>query len=401
MSATTPSASIEFPTSGNTISYRAGEVWKNPRVAGRIAEVDGMRGLAILLVLVYHNVTSFGAPHHPLWGLVITTTHLFWSGVDLFFVLSGFLISGILMDSAGSPRYFKTFYLRRFHRIFPLYFSWLALFYLGIYLKLDRVLGAHLFQGTVPIWFYPLFVQNNAHILLNAEAPLWMAMSWSLAVEEQFYIVLPSIVRFLNKTALASLCAVTILLSPIFRWALVAGHPNLNAGWSFATPARLDGLAMGVAAAVLVRNQECWNWLRGHSTILRACGASLLLGFLVLTYSAPSQLSMALYGYTTVTAFYVVLLLIAICQPGSLVCGALRTPILLYFGKLSYAIYILHQGIRGLLDGILPMWTPQLNAAREVTVLCVALLITILLSDLSWRLMESKLIKRAHLRYRY
>src|SRR2546421_9429207 len=109
------------------------ELWKNPRIRGRIAEIDGLRGLAILLVVFFHYVTGLSSPQHPLWHWVSTSTGLFWSGVDLFFVLSGFLITGILVDSAQSPKYFKTFYLRRFHRIFPLYFCWLALFYFGIY----------------------------------------------------------------------------------------------------------------------------------------------------------------------------------------------------------------------------------------------------------------------------
>lgn len=164
--------------------------WTSTRIAGRIAEVDGLRGVAILIVVFYHYVTAIGAPRHPLWGIVTISTHLFWSGVDLFFVLSGFLIAGILIDSAQSKNYFKTFYLRRFHRIFPLYFGWLALFYAGIYFDVDSRLGVQIFRTSVPLWLYPLFLQNNAPLWFKLESPLWMAMSWSLAVEEQFYVIL-------------------------------------------------------------------------------------------------------------------------------------------------------------------------------------------------------------------
>src|ERR1035438_571362 len=86
--------------------------WKNVRIAGRIPELDGLRGLAILMVLFFHYVSVYGAPGHPLWEAVTVSTRLFWSGVDLFFVLSGFLIAGILIDSARSRAYFKTFYLQ-------------------------------------------------------------------------------------------------------------------------------------------------------------------------------------------------------------------------------------------------------------------------------------------------
>src|SRR5207245_1803765 len=115
---------------------------------------------------------------------------------------------------------------------------------------------------------------------------------------EQFYFVLPSIIRFINRASLASLCGATILLSPVYRFALVAGDPNLNGGWPFLTFSRLDGLAMGVAAAVLVRNHRCCEWLNRHAKFLRACGIGLFLGFLALTYSTPGDISMAAYGFT-------------------------------------------------------------------------------------------------------
>ena len=375
--------------------------WKNPRIAGRIVEVDGLRGLAILLVLFFHYVTSIEAPRHRLWEFVTTSTHLFWSGVDLFFVLSGFLISGILLDSIGSPRYFKTFYLRRVHRIFPLYFGWLALFYLGICLNLNKTFGINVFHGSVPLWLYPLFMQNNAPLWFGAQASLWMAMSWSLAVEEQFYMILPTVVRFVSSATLVFLSGVTILLSPIYRFVLVTGHTNLTAGWPFGTLSRLDSLAMGVGAAVLVRDQACWVWLSRHAKFLRACGLGLFLGFLVLTYATPVERLMAAYGFSLMAAFYAVSLLIVICQPGLWLSTSLKNPILLYFGKVSYAVYIFHQGLHGLLDRILPAFGPRLNAVRVVTVLILAVLATVALSELSWRLMESKLIRRAHGRFKY
>ena len=375
--------------------------WKNQRILGRIAEVDGLRGLAILLVLFFHYVTSISAPGHRLWGFVTKGSSLFWSGVDLFFVLSGFLISGILMDSIQSTGYFRTFYLRRIHRIFPLYFGWLTLFYLAAYLDLDGKLGIHVFQSRAALWLYPLFLQNNAPLWFDVELPLWMAMSWSLAVEEQFYLVLPAVVRFVGKPALTSLSVAVIILSPAYRFILLSRYPGLNVGWPFATLSRLDGLAMGVVIALLVRNETCWRWLTIHVRILRISGLVLLVAFAALTCIPPTQLSMALYGFSIIAIFYAAVLLLAVCHPASLIAGLLKGRILRYFGKVSYAVYIFHQGVHGLLDRLVPPWGHRFNALRVTFLTVLALATTILLAESSWRFIESSLIKRSHVRYRY
>ena len=107
--------------------------WKNPRLAGRLTELDGLRGLAIFLVVFFHYlIGSFRMPVKPWQTQALALFGLTWTGVDLFFVLSGFLIGGILYDAKDSASYFKTFYLRRIHRIFPIYFILFALFVVGI-----------------------------------------------------------------------------------------------------------------------------------------------------------------------------------------------------------------------------------------------------------------------------
>jgi peptidoglycan/LPS O-acetylase OafA/YrhL len=107
--------------------------WRTSRLAGRIPELDGIRGLAILLVLVWHYFGHFEGVLQRSWqAYALATLRLSWSGVDLFFVLSGFLIGGILYDAKDSKSYYQTFYRRRILRIFPLYFLWIALFITGL-----------------------------------------------------------------------------------------------------------------------------------------------------------------------------------------------------------------------------------------------------------------------------
>lgn len=138
--------------------------WRNPRLAGRIRELAGIRGLAILLVLVWHYVANTVHVTPGSWkAYPLATLRLTWSGVDLFFVLSGFLIGCILYDAKDSNSYYRTFYGRRIYRIFPLYFLWIALFIAGLY-----VVGSNsasplraIFNRDLPVWSYPCFFKTS------------------------------------------------------------------------------------------------------------------------------------------------------------------------------------------------------------------------------------------------
>ena len=120
--------------------------------AGRIPELDGVRGLAISLVLIFHYA-NVNVPGNRLLYYTLLPTHLMWSGVDLFLVLSGLLIGGILLDHKGSRRYYSVFYERRVHRIFPIYFLMITLLVAGTLAYPD----SPLFVGTMPLWVFPLF----------------------------------------------------------------------------------------------------------------------------------------------------------------------------------------------------------------------------------------------------
>ncbi len=169
----------------------------------RIPELDGLRGTAILLVLVGHYFAAPGTG--AVRFLSGYWVRLGWTGVDLFFVLSGFLIGGILLTVRDSPNYFKTFYARRFFRIIPIYYAWIAL-----YVLLSLIAGSFLTArvGSVQkigifILAHFLFLQNFKDFLNSTVSFWWLSMTWSLAVEEQFYLVAPLLVRYLPKRVLA------------------------------------------------------------------------------------------------------------------------------------------------------------------------------------------------------
>ncbi|MFZ1006070.1 MAG: acyltransferase, partial [Candidatus Sulfotelmatobacter sp.] len=241
----------------------------------RIPQLDGLRGIAVLSVVLFHYVLSIPFPSGGAGARFQDCFRLGVYGVDLFFVLSGFLIGGILLDSRASPRYFRTFYLRRFHRIFPLYYLWLAL-----YVALGLSAFSHLPPSIRAVWtgwrptaVYALFLQNLVRKQLLGISAAWLGPLWSLAVEEQFYLLMPLAVRFLPKRRLAQFLVATIFLSPLMR-AVVSTWAYPRAVRYVATPLRADALAMGVLLALALRDQK---WQARIARNLRWLYATIML----------------------------------------------------------------------------------------------------------------------------
>ncbi|MDB5295976.1 MAG: acyltransferase family protein, partial [Phycisphaerales bacterium] len=218
----------------------------SPRRALHIPALDGVRGLAILLVLAFHF--SQAAYSNQASGLRLAVQRLTgagWVGVDLFFVLSGFLITSILYEAVGTRGYFKNFYMRRVLRIFPLYFGALAVAF-----------------GLIPLLFGPQphyadVYRNQWALWLYAQnfVPIdWRAFShfWSLAVEEHFYMVWPAVVLALGRRGGMTACGVMILAAVsvrCYRAAYVPGGWEQTYIWTFC---RMDSLAIGSLLALAV-----------------------------------------------------------------------------------------------------------------------------------------------------
>ena len=243
--------------------------------AERILELDGLRGLAILLVVLCHYITA--VPHgrsHSLGSMAGTALGLAASGVDLFFILSGFLIGGILLDSTGSPNYYRTFYLRRFYRIFPVYYLWIALFAV-------ISLVSPQFRLQTPYWVFLAFLQNYSRHRTAIEV-MWFGVMWSLGVEEQFYLLAPPLIHNTqhtthntqhtthNKRHLTRILLGVLAFSFILRL-LVAGlfgnathnYWGLSAA-TFWMPCRADDLALGVLVALAWRTESQEQWIAAH-----------------------------------------------------------------------------------------------------------------------------------------
>ena len=231
-----------------------------------IPALDGLRGIAVSLVVFYHCHTKLGG------GWLSHFAEYGWAGVNLFFVLSGFLITGIILEGREDAHFFRNFYARRALRIWPVYVLLLLLNYILVPCLLEHN-PYHAWQitSTAPWLYYVLFVQN----LFALALPGPIGPTWSLAIEEQFYLAWAPIGRRLSLRHLAIALATVFAVSPAIR--------ACNTG--LLTPTHtlihLDGLAIGSLIAVLLRmdifSRPAWRKLGMAGIALGLFGVGLML----------------------------------------------------------------------------------------------------------------------------
>lgn len=370
----------------------------NGLVAGRIPELDGIRGLAILLVLVWHYVQGGIPAESGAVALGIKQLLGFtWSGVDLFFVLSGFLIAGILIDNRGQKNYFSTFYLRRACRIMPVYYlvllTFTALVALSLYqyFPLSRLLQV----SAVPEWSYWVFLQNVFMARAGTFGPEWLSVSWSLAVEEQFYLLLPLLVFVVPPRRLIYVLTGFVVLAILLRLLLPGASAYINTAW------RADSLMIGAMLAWAVRNPRFAGYTGGAQgrRAMYLLFAFLLLGALLTNVSQQRPFSLV-FTYTWLACLYAVLILLVLIHRQGILAGLLRNPLLIRLGGISYAVYLIHQIASLFLHGLIRHASPLVTNWRGAAVTLLALLVTLLLAQLSFVLIERRAIRFGH-RFRY
>lgn len=378
--------------------------WSNPRLTGRIPELDGIRGLAILLVLVWHYFVSAIPATPGSWQMyAVTPFRLAWSGVDLFFVLSGFLIGGILLDAKYAGNYYRTFYFRRIHRIFPLYFILLATFLVGLYAVGQNGAGPlkDAFNHDLPLWSFPLFFQNVFMTWSLVWGPAWMGATWSLAVEEQFYLLLPWVVRQLSLKGIIRVILGAIAFAPMLRAVLYFYHPgDVFIGPYTLLPCRADALGWGVLVALACRNERVWSWMASNRRSIYLAFSLLGLGLVFHTFHGGRRV-LNTVGYSWLAAFYALLLLLVVVNPGRIEKLCFGNFVLVRLGTIAYALYIFHPGVNILYHWAILGRRPIVDGWPSLCVTLLSLMTVIVLSELSWRVLEQPLIRRARCRYRY
>lgn len=355
----------------------------------RIPQLDGLRGMAILLVLIWHYVASVIPNGMGPWAdFVKTGLGLCWSGVDLFFVLSGFLIGGILLDHRASPSYFKPFYARRVCRIFPPYFLWLLLF-AGVPQSSD---------SSIPMVAFVTFTQNFVMAHIGNMGPAWMAMTWSLAIEEQFYLTLPAIVRFLAPRVLTLLLVGGIVVTPILRFLLVSRGALSDFAVYVLLPTRADVLLLGVLCADLLRRPRAWVWLAGHRRLLYDTWFVLLVTVLTLLLFPREMVwaASAVYGYTALAWFYAVTLLLVLLNPEGHLARVTLQPGLRRLGLIAYGVYLIHQMVQTGVYWLVFQRPVQLASGVDLVLAGAALVLTLGIAGVSYRVFEVRFIRWGH-----
>lgn len=358
----------------------------------RIAPLDGLRGVAILLVLVWH-CSEFYKPEPGSFGAsVVKILQTTWSGVDLFFVLSGFLIGGILIDNRGVPNSWKTFILRRSLRILPLYFIVLATY---LFLLPIRVSTPWLLSDILPAWSYATFTQNLAMGYTSNFGANYLGPTWSLAVEEQFYFFMPLLVRFTPKQLLAPALVLIIIASVICRMAIYhwwSAHHYLAV--YVLMPCRADALLLGVLCAILYRS-SAWQATKNR--------AEVILAFLTVCVVLISALSGSLYskpmifgGYTLLALFYSAILIRALSEEGIFLNKLLSWKPLRDLGGIAFAVYLFHIPVLGITHTVIFSAPPAITNLSNFSATLLAVVITIALAKFSWFALEKRAIELGH-----
>lgn len=367
-----------------------------PASSARVATLDGLRGCAVLMVLVHHYVglsPLLDAPPGAFRSYVRAALGLMPTGVDLFFVLSGFLIGGILIDHRESPRLLKAFYFRRFLRIVPV--AWLCILSSIVLYRLTPNRGA-----AIP-WLVGFTFTTNFFL---ASANQWvlspLTAQWSLGIEEQFYLFFPWLLREWPRRLMPWLGPGLIIGALGVRILGRVFFPGSGFTFTMLTFCRLDSLGAGFAATWLVRS-SVWPHIRQSRRFLWIALAALaaLLGVLVkCQFRSPQQ--MHTWGLTALALFYGTTLLIAYDPQESPVRKLFTASWLRLYGKFSYFIYL----FQGLLARPLVMllfhgrWQDTSLSTWPETI--AAILIMLVPAALSWYLLESPLLRLAR-RWQY
>lgn len=345
----------------------------------RIPCLDGIRAMAAILVMIFHFVGRHGEPPFIVKAAVIGQT-----GVDLFFVLSGFLITRILLLSKDSPHFFRSFYARRTLRIFPLYFGFLAIYFF----LLPPLFGEPIpsFSNQLWSWFY---LENlpKTFTSLQSSGP---GHFWSLAVEEHFYLLWPLMVFILSRRNFGILVVATLLFPPILRSIFLSHGLEVF----YFTFTRVDALGYGALLALLLMGKSFGSvqQIRLFRSLLIALVALLLPAFALFSGSRFDWLQVV--KLSLIPAFYFALIGFCLVDP-------LARPLtklfsigwLRWLGAISYGLYVFHPTcFRIVREFVAP--------SSFFADIALSFGLTITIAYLSFRYFESPILRLKH-RFRY
>lgn len=354
----------------------------------RIPALDGLRGLAILSVFLYHYAGGLSHSGSAILGGIGSVMGLGWSGVDLFFVLSGFLITGILYDTIGSDHYYRNFYARRVLRIFPIYYI-VAL----ICLFLAPVLGIHWQFRHVAFLFYVGYPAALVWPGIVSLGSLQITHLWSLCVEEQYYMVWPWLVSHLrNRSAILWACATAGATALTIR--VVLTLLGVSGAWSYALVfCRMDTLAVGAAIAVLMRSQ--WRGIVDRlGSVLFIVSVALIAVCCFSRHTVDHDDALiSTVGYSLLAIAGGSLLVLCV-RSGSVWARVFSNRALRITGKYSYGFYLYHFPLLALLGPLRPFLAELTHsfAIGGILYLVLSLAVNLSVAALSFHFIESPIM---------
>ena len=370
-----PLSKSSLTTSNASVEFTASE-------SKRVPQLDGIRGVAVLFVILGHYL--FYQPAHGIWLSYLTrATRLAWVGVDLFFVLSGFLITGILLDHKNGGNLLRVFYTRRAARILPIYVA--TLLGCAVFFHFLGSLGQFkwLFSNQLPGWSYATFTQNILMGWLKDYGGSFLGVTWSLAVEEQFYLIWPWVVILCRShRQIFIICVICVIISPILR-ARVSDFSFVN------MPFRMDSLFIGAIGAIVVRTPRVVALLKLKAGSLRLLVMFLTPPGLFVMY----QNTLRALPHSIVSLWFGLILVDSLFEPMSGLARVLSWSWLRWFGSISYGLYLFHEPVRGLLHGWLLGKQPQLTTPAEAGVTILSLIVCISLAAFSAMYYESVFLR--------
>jgi peptidoglycan/LPS O-acetylase OafA/YrhL len=316
-----------------------------------IRALDGIRGLAIILVMLHHFEGRIPPSSIAIDSLMVVLRYG-WVGVDLFFALSGFLITGILLDTRRATNYFSAFYARRILRIFPLYYSVLTFILVAAALIHPR---PHIVPLVADQKLYFLYLTNWLVLWNGKWGPNILGHFWSLAVEEQFYLIWPLLVWLLALRRLANVAVTASVVALLVRiyWVVHAGPGQAVVA---ATVTRMDSLLCGALGAILIREPQAvvlvrkwFSWTAFASILAFVAGAALSR---IIHGPGGGLLFVETLGFSFLAVGFSALIVYAAANDGaqSVLQRFLRSGVLTDFGKYSYGIYVYHVPVLALCD---------------------------------------------------
>lgn len=360
---------------------------------GYIPELDGLRALAILAVLLYHL-------HCP-------GCSLGWAGVPLFFVISGFLITRILLRERGRPEYLRNFYIRRSLRIFPIYY--IVVFLVFAVLALVAIVAPHsrLYSGLAgtpgnpfaALPYYLLYIQTIPLVATDFKIVPLLGHTWSLAVEEQFYWIWPFVIAGVSRIRLVVLLAALIVAGPVVRAILLRTAPDVYCQTGI-LPDYVDTLAMGAVIAWCTAQGVARRFVERSGAICAAAGAIALAGLCLRSGAASFWLPATWARQPQNVLIFTALGLlfggvVALCVAESRWVRWLRTPWLTHVGKISYGIYLYHMMtfyvVGTVANRLNPAGAGEDSSPWRLTVILVSILGTVGVASVSWRFIETPL----------